>query len=204
MPPRRHPRSWLAGRLRSAAGAVQRLAGQVEPTGHLPRRPPRGRADGRATPLREPPGTGWTSSPPTPPVCCATWTSTAPRPRPAVRATTTSRTARRRPPGPGDGTVRWRTSRPVATRRIDPARPPGSAGRSAGTDGCAPAAPVAGSAAPPAPAGPPRSPRPVPGWSCPAGHRYAGATAYRAPSPRRAASSPMDGTGRAGIHATRR
>ncbi|MET7822897.1 hypothetical protein [Micromonospora zamorensis] len=40
MPPRRHPRSWLAGRLRSAAGAVQRLAGRVEPTGHLPQRPP--------------------------------------------------------------------------------------------------------------------------------------------------------------------
>ncbi|MGC5308044.1 hypothetical protein [Micromonospora zamorensis] len=40
MPPRRHPRSWLAGRLRSAAGAVQRLAGRVEPTGHLPERPP--------------------------------------------------------------------------------------------------------------------------------------------------------------------
>ncbi|MEU4473320.1 hypothetical protein [Micromonospora sp. NPDC023888] len=33
MPPRRHPRSWLAGRLRSAAGAVQRLAGRVEPAG---------------------------------------------------------------------------------------------------------------------------------------------------------------------------
>ncbi|NYH41311.1 hypothetical protein HNR22_001038 [Micromonospora jinlongensis] len=40
MPPRRHPRSWLAGRLRSAAGAVQRLAGRVEPTGHFPQRPP--------------------------------------------------------------------------------------------------------------------------------------------------------------------
>ncbi|MEU1394536.1 hypothetical protein ABZ403_00335 [Micromonospora zamorensis] len=40
MPPRRHPRSWLAGRLRSAAGAVQRLAGRVEPTSHLPQRPP--------------------------------------------------------------------------------------------------------------------------------------------------------------------
>ncbi|MFE9188437.1 hypothetical protein ACFYL6_02380 [Micromonospora sp. NPDC007208] len=36
MPPRRHPRSWLAVRLRSAAGAVQRLAGRVEPAGHLP------------------------------------------------------------------------------------------------------------------------------------------------------------------------
>lgn len=32
MPPRRLPRSWLAGRLRSAAGAVQRLAGRVEPS----------------------------------------------------------------------------------------------------------------------------------------------------------------------------
>ncbi|MFF0468654.1 hypothetical protein ACFYPX_14625 [Micromonospora zamorensis] len=40
MPPRRHPRSWLAGRLRSAAGAVQRLAGRVEPASHLPQRPP--------------------------------------------------------------------------------------------------------------------------------------------------------------------
>ncbi|MEU8179455.1 hypothetical protein AB0B85_27490 [Micromonospora sp. NPDC049044] len=36
MPPRRHPRNWLAGRLRSAAGAVQRLAGWVEPAGHPP------------------------------------------------------------------------------------------------------------------------------------------------------------------------
>ncbi|MEW1588383.1 hypothetical protein AB0283_23415, partial [Micromonospora vinacea] len=36
MPPRRRPRSWLAGRLRSAAGAAQRLAGRVEPAGHLP------------------------------------------------------------------------------------------------------------------------------------------------------------------------
>ncbi|MEW2147533.1 hypothetical protein AB0869_32440 [Micromonospora vinacea] len=36
MPPRRRPRSWLAGRLRSAAGAVQRLAGRVEPADHLP------------------------------------------------------------------------------------------------------------------------------------------------------------------------
>ncbi|MCX5116329.1 hypothetical protein OG992_04015 [Micromonospora sp. NBC_00362] len=36
MPPRRRPRSWLAGRLRSAAGAVQRLAGRVEPAGQLP------------------------------------------------------------------------------------------------------------------------------------------------------------------------
>ncbi|MFI6236246.1 hypothetical protein ACIBD9_22045 [Micromonospora sp. NPDC050784] len=36
MPPRRHPRSWLAVRLRSAAGAVQRLAGRVEPAGHPP------------------------------------------------------------------------------------------------------------------------------------------------------------------------
>ncbi|MGW5555656.1 hypothetical protein ACWER9_00340 [Micromonospora sp. NPDC003944] len=40
MPPRQHPRSWLAGRLRSAAGAVQRLAGRVEPAGHLPPQPP--------------------------------------------------------------------------------------------------------------------------------------------------------------------
>ncbi|MFG1866603.1 hypothetical protein [Micromonospora arborensis] len=40
MPPRRHPRSWLAGRLRSAAGAVHRLAGRVEPAGHLPASPP--------------------------------------------------------------------------------------------------------------------------------------------------------------------
>lgn len=40
MPPRQHPRSWLAGRLRSAAGAVQRLAGRVEPAGHLPQQPP--------------------------------------------------------------------------------------------------------------------------------------------------------------------
>ncbi|MGC4854666.1 hypothetical protein ACLQ24_15035 [Micromonospora sp. DT4] len=39
MPPRRRPRSWLAGRLRSAAGAVQRLAGRVEPTGLPPERP---------------------------------------------------------------------------------------------------------------------------------------------------------------------
>ncbi|MET8526353.1 hypothetical protein [Micromonospora sp. NPDC005172] len=39
MPPRRRPRSWLAGRLRSAAGAVQRLAGRVEFTG-LPSAPP--------------------------------------------------------------------------------------------------------------------------------------------------------------------
>jgi hypothetical protein len=31
VPPRRLPRSWLAGRLRSAAGAVQRLAVRVEP-----------------------------------------------------------------------------------------------------------------------------------------------------------------------------
>lgn len=36
MPPRRRPRSWLAGRLRSAAGAVQRLAGLVENTGVPP------------------------------------------------------------------------------------------------------------------------------------------------------------------------
>ncbi|WP_328654060.1 hypothetical protein OG598_09485 [Micromonospora sp. NBC_00330] len=36
MPPRRRPRSWLAVGLRSAAGAVQRLAGRVEPAGHLP------------------------------------------------------------------------------------------------------------------------------------------------------------------------
>ncbi|WP_433533737.1 hypothetical protein ACQPZK_16145 [Micromonospora sp. CA-249363] len=51
MPPRRHPRSWLAGRLRSVAGAVQRLAGRVEnavaepePPTDVPRRlgePPR-------------------------------------------------------------------------------------------------------------------------------------------------------------------
>ncbi|MEU8256905.1 hypothetical protein AB0C06_21880 [Micromonospora inaquosa] len=40
MPPRRRPRSWLAGRLRSAAGAVQRLAGRVEPAGHLPPQAP--------------------------------------------------------------------------------------------------------------------------------------------------------------------
>ncbi|MEU7803464.1 hypothetical protein AB0B10_29850 [Micromonospora arborensis] len=40
MPPRRHPRSWLAGRLRSAAGAVHRLAGRVEPAGQLPASPP--------------------------------------------------------------------------------------------------------------------------------------------------------------------
>ncbi|GGO27851.1 hypothetical protein [Micromonospora parathelypteridis] len=40
MPPRRHPRSWLAGRLRSAAGAVQRLAGRVEPAVPLPASPP--------------------------------------------------------------------------------------------------------------------------------------------------------------------
>ncbi|MEV4388028.1 hypothetical protein AB0J68_20305, partial [Micromonospora sp. NPDC049580] len=39
MPPRRRPRSWLAGRLRSAAGAVQRLAGLVENTG-VPPAPP--------------------------------------------------------------------------------------------------------------------------------------------------------------------
>ncbi|MHA4947466.1 hypothetical protein ACX27O_09105 [Micromonospora sp. SD19] len=45
MPPRRRPRSWLAGRLRSAAGAVQRLAGRVEPDGHLP----------SPSPLSEPP-----------------------------------------------------------------------------------------------------------------------------------------------------
>ncbi|MFI6781334.1 hypothetical protein [Micromonospora sp. NPDC050276] len=42
MPPRRHPRSWLADRLRSAAGAVQRLAGRVEPAGQLPAPPPVG------------------------------------------------------------------------------------------------------------------------------------------------------------------
>lgn len=40
MPPRRHPRSWLAGRLRSAAGAVQRLAGRVEPAEPVPAQPP--------------------------------------------------------------------------------------------------------------------------------------------------------------------
>ncbi|RAO39299.1 hypothetical protein PSN13_00323 [Micromonospora saelicesensis] len=53
MPPRRRPRSWLAGRLRSAAGAVQRLAGRVEPAGHLP--PPSQTSE--ATPRRfgEPP-----------------------------------------------------------------------------------------------------------------------------------------------------
>lgn len=33
MPPRRHPRSWLADRLRAGAGAVHRLAARVEPTG---------------------------------------------------------------------------------------------------------------------------------------------------------------------------
>ncbi|MDG4810331.1 hypothetical protein O7634_26560 [Micromonospora sp. WMMD1120] len=46
MPPRRHPRSWLAGRLRSAAAAVQRLAGRVEPADHplpAPTDPPPGR-----------------------------------------------------------------------------------------------------------------------------------------------------------------
>ncbi|MET7946964.1 hypothetical protein [Micromonospora sp. NPDC005324] len=53
MPPRRRPRSWLAGRLRSAAGAVQRLAGRFEPADHLPP-PPQTPA---ATPRRfgEPP-----------------------------------------------------------------------------------------------------------------------------------------------------
>ncbi|MEO3774728.1 hypothetical protein ABGB10_30490, partial [Micromonospora sp. B9E7] len=40
MPPRPHPRSWLAGRLRSAAGAVQRLAGRVEPVGQPRQQPP--------------------------------------------------------------------------------------------------------------------------------------------------------------------
>ncbi|MCG5444201.1 hypothetical protein NIE79_002346 [Micromonospora sp. NIE79] len=52
MPPRRRPGSWLAGRLRSAAGAVQRLAGRFEPADHLP--PPQTPA---ATPRRfgEPP-----------------------------------------------------------------------------------------------------------------------------------------------------
>ncbi|CCH18981.1 hypothetical protein MILUP08_43897 [Micromonospora lupini str. Lupac 08] len=40
MPPRRRPRRWLAGRLRSAAGAVQRLAGRVETTG-VPAEAPR-------------------------------------------------------------------------------------------------------------------------------------------------------------------
>ncbi|MGC4758010.1 hypothetical protein [Micromonospora trifolii] len=51
MPPRRRPRSWLAGRLRSAAGAVQRLAGRFEPADHFPPPPP------AATPRRfgEPP-----------------------------------------------------------------------------------------------------------------------------------------------------
>ncbi|MGV9213615.1 hypothetical protein ACTFTM_17315 [Micromonospora sp. RB23] len=39
MPPRRRPRSWLAGRLRSAAGAVQRLAGRVDNTAAEPERP---------------------------------------------------------------------------------------------------------------------------------------------------------------------
>ncbi|WP_430502256.1 hypothetical protein ACQRWP_11725 [Micromonospora trifolii] len=53
MPPRRHPRSWLAGRLRSAAGVAQRLAGRFEPADHLPP-PPQTPA---ATPRRfgEPP-----------------------------------------------------------------------------------------------------------------------------------------------------
>ncbi|MGC4769844.1 hypothetical protein ACLQ25_12830 [Micromonospora sp. DT44] len=44
MPPRRRPRSWLAGRLRSVAGAVQRLAGRVDnPTAEPehPAEPPR-------------------------------------------------------------------------------------------------------------------------------------------------------------------
>ncbi|MET8200159.1 hypothetical protein [Micromonospora taraxaci] len=39
MPPRQRPRNWLASRLRSAAGAVERLAGRVEPVG-LPRQEP--------------------------------------------------------------------------------------------------------------------------------------------------------------------
>ncbi|RLP84392.1 hypothetical protein EAD89_26255, partial [Micromonospora sp. BL4] len=39
MRPRRLPRSWLAGRLRSAAGAVQRLAGRLEPVGAAGQRP---------------------------------------------------------------------------------------------------------------------------------------------------------------------
>ncbi|WP_433549870.1 hypothetical protein ACQP08_17815 [Micromonospora zamorensis] len=55
MPPRRHPRSWLAGRLRSAAGAVQRLAGRVEPTGHLPQRVPSDAPTGTPRRFGEPP-----------------------------------------------------------------------------------------------------------------------------------------------------
>ncbi|MFI5924606.1 hypothetical protein ACIA3K_01370 [Micromonospora sp. NPDC051543] len=39
MPPRRRPRSWLAGRLRSVAGAVQRLAGRVDNPTAEPERP---------------------------------------------------------------------------------------------------------------------------------------------------------------------
>ncbi|MEV4211389.1 hypothetical protein [Micromonospora sp. NPDC049662] len=39
MPPRRRPRSWLAGRLRSVAGAVQRLAGRVDTPTAEPERP---------------------------------------------------------------------------------------------------------------------------------------------------------------------
>ncbi|RZT78715.1 hypothetical protein EV382_1907 [Micromonospora violae] len=50
MPPRRHPRSWLAGRLRSAAGALQRLAGRVEPAAHRP--PPLPEQTPVATPRR--------------------------------------------------------------------------------------------------------------------------------------------------------
>ncbi|MEU7945831.1 hypothetical protein AB0C50_14240 [Micromonospora taraxaci] len=40
MPPRQRPRNWLAGRLRSAAGAVERLAGRVEPVGQPRQEPP--------------------------------------------------------------------------------------------------------------------------------------------------------------------
>lgn len=39
MPPRRRPRSWLAGRLRSVAGAVQRLAERVDDPAAAPERP---------------------------------------------------------------------------------------------------------------------------------------------------------------------
>ncbi|MCZ7374575.1 hypothetical protein [Micromonospora sp. WMMC250] len=40
MPPRQRPRNWLAARLRSAAGAVERLAGRVEPVGQPRQEPP--------------------------------------------------------------------------------------------------------------------------------------------------------------------
>ncbi|MGW4680699.1 hypothetical protein ACWEOS_19735 [Micromonospora taraxaci] len=40
MPPRQRPRNWLASRLRSAAGAVERLAGRVEPVGQPRQEPP--------------------------------------------------------------------------------------------------------------------------------------------------------------------